>query len=131
MAMTSWGYLETYAILRRRYNGGMIDEQSFVSAMTSLQEEVIDSGDFGLISISDRMIFSASSLIDRHNLNSSDAAILASYLNFQSRLPAGRPPCLLVASDKRLLRAAFAEGMQTLDPESLLPGEVAAFLAAL
>ena len=130
MALTVWGYLETYAILRRRYNAGAFDRKALTDAVTALQSEVT-TGNFNLLSISDRMIFSAASLADAHNMNSADATILAAYLNFQSSLPRNSPACLLVASDKRLLRAAAAEGLQILDPESLSPSEASALISAL
>ena len=129
MALTVWGYLETYAILRRRYNAGAFDRRALSDAVTALQSEVI-TGDFDLLSISDQLIFSASSLVDAHNMNSADAAILATYLRFQSLLPRNSPTCLLVASDKRLLRAAAAEGLQILDPESLSPSEASVLISA-
>ena len=130
MVITVWGYLETYAILRRRYNAGAFDRKALTDAMTALQSEVI-TGDFDLLSISDELIFSAASLVDAHNMNSADAAILAAYLRFQSRLPQNSPTCLLVASDKRLLRAAVAEGLQILDPESLSPSEASTLVLSL
>ena len=51
--------------------------------------------------------------MDQYNLNSSDAAILASYmrsicLGFRSG------SAVIVAADQRLLRAAAAEGLATL-----------------
>ena len=99
--------------------------------MTALQSEVIVGTQFDMLPISDLLIFSAASLVDAHNMNSADATILAAYLDFQSRLPPGSGTCLLIASDKRLLRAANAEGLQTLDPENFVPGGVPAFLSAL
>ena len=41
------------------------------------------------------------------------------------------PPCVLVASDKRLLRAAELEGLRTLNPEVTALEDVPAFLASL
>ena len=38
---------------------------------------------------------------------------------------------VLVASDQRLLRAAKAEGLEVLNPESVQPVDVPAFFAAL
>lgn len=127
MYVTPWGYLETYAILRRRYNTKAFDRKALTDAVTALQSEVI-TGNFDLLSISDQLIFSAASLVDAHNMNSADAAILAAYLRFQSALPRNSPVCILVASDKRLLRAAIAEGLQILDPESFSPAEASALL---
>ena len=38
---------------------------------------------------------------------------------------------VLVASDKRLLRAAKAEGLEVLNPETVQAADIPAFLAAL
>lgn len=130
MVMTPWGYLEIYAILRRRFHSGLLNHAALVSTQTALQNEVLN-GVFNLISISDNAIFAASSLIDRHHVNSADAAILSAYLRFPRQLPLNRSSCLLVAADKRLLRAAEAEGLKTLNPEMVSASMVPAFLAAL
>jgi hypothetical protein len=44
-------------------------------------------------------------------------------------LPSGRSGCVVIAADRRLLRAADAEGLKTLDPETLSTASVPAFLA--
>lgn len=131
MAATPWGYLEVHSILRRRYNAGAYDHSAFVDAVTALQTEVVTDSDFGLIPITDAAVFAGVSLIDRHNINSADAAILSALLRFRSSLPGGSPPCLLVAADQRLLRAALAEGFQTLNPEQMTATAIATFLSSL
>ena len=128
MFVTPWGYLETYAILHRKFHSKVFTLKSLSDAVTSLQREVIDSSGFELISVSDSTTFSAAALIDAHNMNSADAAILAACLEFQSQLSRQPVICLLVASDKRLLRAANAEGSRTIDPENILPKDVPALL---
>ena len=130
MGITPWGYLETYSILRRRYHSGLLNTATFNKSVAALQKEMLN-GDFNLISVSDSAIFSATSLIDAHHINSADAAILSAYLRFQSRLPLNRSACLLVASDKRLIRAAEAEGLNTLNPELTRAKDIPAFLAGL
>ena len=57
-------------------------------------------------------------------------AILTVLLEYAPTLPSGDGICL-VASDQRLLRAASAEGMITLNPENLAAADVPAFLASL
>ncbi len=91
----------------------------------------MDSPDFGLLTISDMTILGSLSLMKAHNLNAADGAILATYLQFLHAQPSGGPPCLLVASDKRLLHAATAEGLATLNPELVAATDVPPFLAAL
>jgi hypothetical protein len=68
-------------------------------------------------------------LIKQHHLNSADAAMLHALLKHANLL---RPSVsVVVASDQRLLRAAKAEGLEVLDPQSVLAADVPAFLAAL
>lgn len=69
-------------------------------------------------------------LIDRHNLNSTDASVLKSFPSFVQAQPAATA-FVLVAADQRLLRAAQVEGVQTLNPELIADADVPAFLAAL
>lgn len=129
LASTPWGYAETYSILLRRYNGGVIDLATFTGAVTTLQAEVVHNSDFGLLTITDALIFSSIDAMRRHNLNATDAVLLTLLLEF-SQSP-GAPICVLVASDQRFLRAAVAEGLKTLNPETLPTADVAAFLASV
>jgi predicted nucleic acid-binding protein len=129
MATTPWGYVESYSILLRRYNAGVIDLDAFNNAEALLRTEVGAGSDFGMLSVTDEMIFAGLAIMRKHNLNSTDAAILTLFL---SSVPSPPPPdCVLVASDKRLLRAADAEGFKTLNPELMPAADVPAFLASL
>jgi hypothetical protein len=67
----------------------------------------------------------------QHNLNATDAAILTMLLDYVQALPPGSPTCVLVSADKRLLRAADAEGLATLDPEAIPAADVPTMLASL
>ncbi len=129
MQCTFWGYAETFAILHRKRNAGILSNVAFTKAATKLQDEALASGGFGVLKIEDDRVLAGLSLVVRHNLNSNDAAILATYLRFQSSLSAGSPACILVAADQRLIRASEAEGLKTLNPEGVTPTEIAAFLA--
>lgn len=130
-AITPLGYAETYSILLRRYHGGILRPATFTSAVTTLQAEVLGDPGFHVLSIDDAAIFAGLALMNAHHLNASDAAILFTYLRFRDALPLGSPTCLLVASDKRLLRAAAAEGLATLNPELVSAAGLPAFLASL
>ena len=103
-----------------------MDARAFVTATSALRVEVLDDRDFGVLSISDSLFFGSLSLMQAHNINSADASILATFLRFQ-RAAAG--PCLLVAADKRLLRAAAAEGWNSLNPEDVAPDGVPGVLS--
>lgn len=93
-----------------------------------MQTEVVQSTDFGMLFISDQAIFASVEIIHRHNLNSTDAAILTMLLQYSH---AAGTSCLLIAADQRLLRAAAAEGLATLNPETVSATAVPALLAAL
>ena len=128
MRLTPWGYAETYGILLRRLNGGVLRQSTFEAAASNLHAEVLDPSGFDLLTISDVLIFGSLTLMQAHNINSADAAILATYLKFQQSTQA---PCLLVSSDKRLLRAAKAERLPGLNPEETAPDDTAATLLLL
>ncbi len=127
-ATTPSGYTETYAALLRKRNGGVLNRTEFEVAVVALQTEVVQSADFGLLSISDQTIFASVEIIHRHNLNSTDAAILTMLLDYAREMEAS---CLLIAADQRLLRAAAAEGLATLNLESVSAADVPALLAAV
>jgi uncharacterized protein len=129
-ATTPWGFAETFSVLVRRQNQGILDPPSFTASVSALQTEVVDSGDFGFLSIDDATVFASPLLIQQHNLNVTDAAIVALLLEF---LPTFAPSdaLILVAADVRLVRAAASEGLTTLNPEAFAAADVPAFLASL
>jgi predicted nucleic acid-binding protein len=131
MAATPWGYAETYSILLRRFNGGVLNLASFTAAVAALQAEVVDNPDFALVSIPDEAVFASILLMRQHNLNATDAAILTVFLEYVQALPPESPRCVLVAADQRLVRAAQSEGLVTLNPELLPADDVPSFLATL
>ncbi len=130
MISTFWGYTETYAILARKRNSGVIKTDAMANAMSALFYEVAVAEDFLLLSIDDETVMESVTHILSHNINSADAALLTAFLDYQASLPEGDPPCILVTADLRLTRAAQAEGLQTLNPEALTPQEASAFLAS-
>jgi len=130
MASTFLGYAETSAILRRKFNQGVLTPDQFREARLNLREEILINPDFDLLTVDDADILDGIALNDRYNLNASDAAILAAYLRYaRSRTP-GLPTCVLVAADQRFLRAANAEGLSTLNPESVPEVDVPVTLAS-
>ena len=128
MTSTPWGYAETYSILLRRFNGGVIDRVTFTGAVSALQMEVVQNQDFGLLTVTDLHVFSSIETMRRHNLNATDAVLLTLILEV-SHSP-GVPTCVVVSSDDRLVRAAAVEGLRTLNPETLAPTDVHRVLAA-
>ncbi len=129
LATTPWGYLETYSILVRRLNGGVLDKRAFTYAVTSLQAEVVNEPSFGFLPIGDTTIFASSGTIQKHNLNATDAAILTMLCEYVRSV--GQADCVLIAVDLRLNRAADIEGLRTLNPEIVAVTDVPGFLASL
>jgi len=130
MATTVWGYTETYAVLTRRLNADVIDLASFEEAVSLLEREIILDADFHILEVADATVLSGLSLIRAHNLNATDAALLAMLLEFVAD-PAAPAPCVLISADQRFLRAAVAEGLTTLNPEQTATADIPAWLAAL
>jgi hypothetical protein len=130
MATSPWGFAETYSVLLRRFNDGRVDRPTFLALTASLQAEVLDSGRFHFLAIDDGTIFATPLMMQRHNLNATDAAILTMLLDVLPNLPPGET-LVLVAADTRLLRAGAGEGLATLNPETVAAADVPALLAAL
>jgi predicted nucleic acid-binding protein len=124
-------YAEACASLRRRLNRGQLNSGGFHAARLLARKEILLDPDFRFVTISDADILAGIALTDQHNLNSSDAAILMSYLRYVRTQPPTAPTCLLIAADQRLIRAANAEGLQTLNPEAVAAADVPSFLATL
>ena len=131
MVVTVMGCAETHAILVRKRNSGIIKPSTYSAAASLLQNEVIYGEDFGVLSVEDDAILGGIELITRHNINSADASVLMTYLQFAAEATTFGTSCLLVATDRRLLRAAQAEGLDTLNPESASKGELTDYLARL
>ena len=129
LATTPWGYAETYSILLRKLNGGAINAAAWANAVSALQSEVVNAPAFGLLPISDEAVFACVLMMRKHNINATDAAVLTMLMEHAQSV--GVAPILLIAADQRLLRAAAAEGLATLNPERVSPGHVPALVAAL
>lgn len=128
MAATFTVYAETYSILLRKYNRGEISASALAVGQALLRSETVNHLDFSLLAVDTADILAGIDLMERHQINSSDAAILAVYLRYA---PTTDDVCVIVTADRRLLRAAHAEGLQTLNPERIAPADVPGFLAGL
>ena len=130
MITTVLSYSETCGVLVRKRNRGALDGATFSVARSALRAEIIDDPDFGVMAVEFVDILGGIDLIDRHNLNSTDASILRSFLGF-AQAQTATTACVLVAADQRLLRAAQGEGLKTFNPELIAPADVPVFLATL
>jgi predicted nucleic acid-binding protein len=124
-------YTETAATLRRRANQNAVSLREFRAARLHLEEDILDDPAVELLSLGDADFLSSIPLIDRHNLNSSDAVQLRRYLTYSREPHVRSSATVLVASDRRLLRAAAAEGLHTLNPETVGAERLPGFLSAL
>jgi predicted nucleic acid-binding protein len=120
-------YTETFALLVRKRNGGSIAPRSFRAAVVKLQAETLLSEDVRMLSVGDRDLLGATEYIERHAINSSDAALLTAFLRFQAQT--WGDACLVIACDQRFLRAAQAEHLETLNPEQVRPNQIPLLLA--
>lgn len=128
---TAFGYVETAAILRRNFNRGEITQTDFLHSRANFRQEVLLNPDFIILPMDNDLIFAGLDFSDRYNVNSTDAAILSVFLEYSRSLEPTDPPCVLITSDHRLIRAATAEGLTAFDPEAYAPDDVLAFLAQL
>jgi predicted nucleic acid-binding protein len=131
MVSTFEGYAETLSVLVRKRNRGQIGATTFAAAKSLLRREILESPDFKLIAVDVAAVLDGIELIERHNLNASDAATLAAFLRHSKMPSVAGQPVVLIGSDHRLLRAAQAEGLKVLDPERLSATDVQRFLAVL
>jgi len=124
--ITMIGYSETFAILWRRHNGSVINKATFAAAASSLETLFLQSGNVPL-EMDNVSVLTSLGMIQKHNLNSTDAVILTLYLQHLEALE--RTDAVLVTVDQRMLRAAQAEGLAVIDPENFDENNLPNFLA--
>lgn len=128
MLTTPWGYVETFALLQRKRNGGRLPPAEFSLAVSALRNDLITLPLFRLLTVSDMDIFAGVTYIQKHNLNSTDAALLATLLRYAQ---VSGETCVLIAADSRFYRSALAESLPAINPELLPAADVPAFFASL
>ena len=124
MTCSTLGILEIVSVLVRKWNDGRLGQELFEQAMIEFKAEVLEHEEFLAASVNDDLLLSALELISRHNVNATDAAILRSVLNLQQALRSADDQLMLWSSDKRLVRAAQAEGITAFDPEEETMGHL-------
>lgn len=128
MVLAMIGYSETFAILWRRHNGGILSSKTFKAASSSLETDFL-TGVPTLLEMDNVSVVKSLGMIRKQNLNSTDAAILTLYLDYLAQI--GRKDVVVVASDHRMLRAAAAEGFAVIEPDGFDVKDVPDFLANL
>lgn len=112
------GAIEVFWICIRKKNDGRITIGEFTQAIGHLEHEIINNqSNFRKISVPDSLVWNSIDLIETYSLNSVDALVLRSALDPATELRSTGDRLVLVASDQRLLRAAYAEGLQIFNPE--------------
>ncbi len=111
------GLAEVTSVLVRKRNDGRIDRRFFEQASLKLGEEFLAEDEVLIASVDDDLVFASLPLIERRNLNATDAVILRSALDTGGELQSSGRKILLITADKRLLRAARSEELAVVDPE--------------
>lgn len=113
VATAKIAYAEVYAALTRRRREGDLARAGYVDACAQFER---DWPGYVRVELHDEILVSARKLITRHPLRGYDAIHLASALSLRDSL--GEDPTF-VAADERLLTAARAERLKTLNPETV------------
>lgn len=132
MVSSSVSYAEIYSILLRKFNRAAINRAAFETAKSSLRAELINDPNFVLLSIGDTAFYRGIALMEAHNLNATDSALLVLFQTYIQSFPADSGMTfLLVAADERLVRTAKSEGLLAVNPEAIPASDVPALLASL
>ena len=101
MITTVMSYSETFAAIWRKQNQGMLSATAFATAQAALRNEIIRNPDFVVLGLDFDVILDGIALVERHNLNSTDGAILQAFLGHAA---SSQPlvVSVLVAADQRL-----------------------------
>ena len=109
-----WSLGETISVLNRKKNEKGIKEDEFRKILASFLNDTLG---FSIVSVNDDLILPSFGYILKHNLNSADALHLKSIIKVREIIKDFGDDVVLVASDKRLVRAAKLEGFEVIDPE--------------
>lgn len=118
MACSHLGILEVISILIRQKNDKRLPRPEFEQAMAEFEAEAANNPEFIKTSVTDSLLQSAIPFLAQHNLNSSDTIILLSALKWRQQLQQAGEDLIFCVTDKRLARAAIAEGLTVFNPES-------------
>lgn len=122
------GAAEVVSVLVRRRNSGRLSPTLFAQGMHNFRAEVIEADDFTTLPVDDDLIDAALLLIERHSINATDSLVLRLCLDLADEVRRDGNNLVLVASDKRLTRAAADEGLVTFDPETQTQTDLDALL---
>ncbi len=118
------GLLETVSILVRKKNSSVISPAIFVASLRAFREDFIENTDLVKIEATNALCWEATSLIEKHSINATDAVVLRSALDLTDHERKQGNELILVTADKRLVTAAKAEGLQVINPETATLAEI-------
>lgn len=123
------GVAEVFWVCVRKRNDRRIAPHEFTQAIGHLNREVIaEDSNLTILLAHELLVWASVNLIETHAINSTDAIVLRSALDFATSLRNVGDELVLVASDQRLLRAARAEGLLCFNPETDSQQALAAWL---
>ncbi len=121
-------YAETVATANRFHHRTDMDDEDFQALLQRVRQDL---SRITWIPIADHDFCNAVDLILAHNINSSDAAQLSAIQRMLvPRADVRSHQVYVISADKRLLRAAQREGIETLDPEVVTLREARELFAA-
>lgn len=112
VATATIAYAETYSGLTRRYREGTLTRSDYERVCEQFEHDWVE---ILRVPLGDVILGTARTMIQRHVLRGFDAIHLASALSLQTEL---NEVVTLAAADERLLQAAAAEGLPTLNVET-------------
>ena len=112
IATAKVAYAEVYAGLRRKQREGHVSDRQYTLACRQFEN---DWQAYIRVDLRDEILLLARDLIHRHPLRGFDTIHLASALSLKRAL---REEITFAAADERLLRAAEAERLPVLNPET-------------
>lgn len=112
------GVAEVVSVLVRRKNAGILSANLMLQAFLWLGNEIINAPAIRKLEPTNSLVIGALIHILNHSVNATDAVVLQAALHLAHDSRINGDDLVLVASDKRLIRAAQAEGLETFDPEA-------------
>ncbi len=115
LVVSSLTVAETLSILNRRRNEAKIPLEAFNRSLRGIVQDVRRFSH--ALVIDDHLILSSTRYAIQHNVNSADAIHLAVLMALRVVTETSGDDLLCLTSDRRLVRAARAEGLTVVDPE--------------
>jgi predicted nucleic acid-binding protein len=121
IAISPLGLAEVSAALNRHKNEGRLPSSLVQQAIARL---LLEASAMDVQPLSEAIVMESLPHISKHNVNASDALYLHQVILLKNLLHRVDHDVMLVASDRRLVRAATVEGITVLDPEIAVVADV-------